>query len=278
MINYRRYWIWLLILIPITFILSFWFNFINLIEHINYPITIKPISDSNLSFQRRLDNKLVKAIYSEDYNKVRMLIKQGANVNKISTYGIHDSPIHCTRNIEMAKILLNADANINAKNGYGETALFISSKYASPDYVNFLIERGASVKINDNYDSTPLHAAAGGNNRKNIMIILLKKGVDINSKNSEGNTALHQSIFANRIDNAKALLELGAYINAKNNEGFTPLLLAISFDNVSFVRLFINKGADIKQKNEFGKDAWNIAKENKSYGALRILENKNLYK
>lgn len=58
--------------------------------------------------------------------------------------------------------------------------------------------------------------------------MLLKRGCDVNSTSSTGNTALHVAAMRNRLDCVMALLTYGANADARGEHGNTPLHLAMS--------------------------------------------------
>ena len=63
-------------------------------------------------------------------------------------------------------------------------------------------------------DTTALFAAAYAGNRGEIAM-LLKKGVDVDSRNEDGFTALHLTVGTERRRAVKALLKAGADINSR---------------------------------------------------------------
>lgn len=58
--------------------------------------------------------------------------------------------------------------------------------------------------------------------------LLLKRGCDVNSISSAGNTALHVAVMRNRFDCVMVLLTHGASADARGEHGNTPLHLAMS--------------------------------------------------
>ncbi len=62
--------------------------------------------------------------------------------------------------------------------------------------------------------------------RTDTAALLIKHGADVNSRDKEGATPLHSSIFTGNIEIVKLLLNHGAKINARDNKGLTPLTLA----------------------------------------------------
>jgi ankyrin repeat protein len=76
--------------------------------------------------------------------------------------------------------------------------------------------------------------------------VLIKSGININTKNSNGITPLIYAISNNLIDIAKLLIENGADINAKNKNGITPLMVV---HNIEIAKLLIENGADVNAKD-----------------------------
>lgn len=58
--------------------------------------------------------------------------------------------------------------------------------------------------------------------------MLLKRGCDVDSASTAGNTALHVAVMRNRFDCVMVLLTYGANAGARGEYGNTPLHLAIS--------------------------------------------------
>lgn len=58
--------------------------------------------------------------------------------------------------------------------------------------------------------------------------MLLKRGCDVNSTSSAGNTALHVAVMRSRLDCIMVLLTHGASADARGEHGNTPLHLAMS--------------------------------------------------
>lgn len=71
----------------------------------------------------------------------------------------------------------------------------------------------------------------------------LKIGVNINTTNIDGLTALHQACIDANIEMVRFLVENNADINSQDNEGWTPLHAAVSVGNLDVSKYLINKGA-----------------------------------
>jgi hypothetical protein len=101
---------------------------------------------------------------------------------------------------------------------------------------------------------------------------LLQDGVDINSQDSQGRTALMMSLVPNFRNNnvfnlmntsadnndekiTQFLIENGADLNIKNNRGDTALIFAIELSNKNAVELLIKKGANVNITNNKKENA-----------------------
>ncbi|MEE2743357.1 MAG: ankyrin repeat domain-containing protein [Bdellovibrionota bacterium] len=67
---------------------------------------------------------------------------------------------------------------------------------------------------------------------------LLEKGLNINFKDSNGNTALHHAVFGKRAENIKFLINNGADPGLKNKMGLNPKELAIKKKDETLTQLF----------------------------------------
>ena len=73
----------------------------------------------------------------------------------------------------------------------------------------------------------------------------IKKGADVNAKNSDGSTALMFAADQGHTETVTLLLDHKANINEENIEGCTPLTNAISKEYIETAIYLINSGADI---------------------------------
>lgn len=99
---------------------------------------------------------------------------------------------------------------------------------------------------------TRLPDAAEHGNRIAVQS-LLKSGVNVNSAQGDGMTALHWSAYRDDAEMAAALLKAGADVRAATRlEGLTPLFIAAKGGYADVLALFIKAGADPKAANSTG--------------------------
>src|SRR5262245_2991875 len=68
-------------------------------------------------------------------------------------------------------------------------------------------------------------AEAVRNGQKDTVRALVKQGVDVNSPQPDGTTALHWAVRDNDIETTVLLIGAGANVSAANDYGVTPLSL-----------------------------------------------------
>lgn len=87
-----------------------------------------------------------------------LLVVAGSNWAITDTRGRFRNEKQC---IELAKMLLDAGANINATNNNGQTSLHAAARMDMKDFVRFIGERGANLEAKDRSGATPLDIAEG---------------------------------------------------------------------------------------------------------------------
>ena len=144
-------------------------------------------------------------------------------------------------------------ADINTQDENGRTALMLAK---NAETARTLIEAGADVNAKDWYSQTPLRVASMRDYGDSGLAELIKAGADINAQDEYGRTAL---MHAKNVETAQALIESGADVNAKDVEGITALMWATQKGELKKVQALIEAGADINAKDENGKTALDFA-------------------
>jgi ankyrin repeat protein len=118
----------------------------------------------------------------------------------------------------------------------GETALHNAAAEGNVAEVRRLLDAGADIEARDKYGYTPLGRAAAYE-KTAVVTLLLNRGADINAKNNDGDTPLYTAAFSGACESTALLLNRGADINAKNNRGDTPLQVAVRNERYSIASL-----------------------------------------
>ncbi|TKC42600.1 hypothetical protein EI555_008989 [Monodon monoceros] len=160
---------------------------------------------------------------------------------------------------EMVRVLLlcNARCNIMGPSGY---PIHMAMKFSQKGCAEMIVSMD-STQIHSKdprYGASPLHWAKTAE----MARLLLKRGCDVNSTSSVGNTALHVAVMRNRFDCVMVLLTHGANAKARGEHGNTPLHLAMSKDNMEMIKALIVFGAEVDIPNDFGETPAFMASKN----------------
>ena len=96
------------------------------------------------------------------------------------------------------------------------TGLHLVAFFGVEPIVKLLLEKGADIETKDSDRQTPLHWASY-NRHVEVVQLLLKKGADIKAKDSDGRTPLHWASYNRHVEVVQLLLEKGADIKAKDS-------------------------------------------------------------
>ena len=141
------------------------------------------------------------------------------------------------------------------------------------------LEKYDKSKLNEQnrYGFSLLHEALYGH-KWDIVEFLINEGIDVNLKDSGGNTALHYLCnsgctkglddFKMQINLIKKLLELGCSVNEPDNEKNTPLINATAKSNgpgFERYKLLLEYSPDIYWKNKYGRSCLVLAEETRDF-------------
>jgi ankyrin repeat protein len=168
------------------------------------------------------------------------------------------------RNIKIVNAIFKKmkDVQVDAVDKLGQTPLHLAAKYGCVNIFNqLLLSRASILKITNNGDSM-LHSAARGGEPAIVSLIIDKNILDINMKNSLGETPLH-CVFPgkNKLNHEviDILIRAGADVNAMKNplnkgvEGKTPLHYAVSCRSSVGVEKLLRNGANVNAVSKGGK-------------------------
>ncbi|XP_043675945.1 protein phosphatase 1 regulatory subunit 16A isoform X3 [Vespula pensylvanica] len=116
-------------------------------------------------------------------------------------------------------------------------------------------------------DSVMLLEAAARNDIDEVRR-LLKKGVNPDSTNEDGLTALHQCCIDDNEEMMKLLVEFGANVNAEDSEKWTPLHAAATCGHLHLVRYLIARGANLLAVNADGNMPYDICEDEKTLDCI----------
>jgi len=164
-------------------------------------------------------------------------------------------------NRDAVRALLKDGADVNTALGDGMTALHHAASKHDVEMAKILLYAGANVKATTRIGGyTPLLIASRDGDAPMIET-LLASGADANSATTNGTTALMLASAAGHVDAVKALLAKNANINAKESvKGETPIAFAAAFGRADVIRELAARGADVNLRTKV-QDLSAFAKE-----------------
>ena len=168
------------------------------------------------------------AIYGDNPDVVRLLVKAGVCVNSQAQPGKQTPIYHAVlnRKIGMVDQLISLGADVNFKDASHATPLHHAICGQNNEIVRMLIQNGAFLEAKTLCDDlTPLHIATIDGTDDSVML-LIDLGASVNESSAHGETSLHFAAELNFVQKAETLLQNGADVNSSDCNGTTPLHLA----------------------------------------------------
>lgn len=162
--------------------------------------------------------------------------------------------------------------NLNKGKELPPSPLLLWGKSISPD-----------IRATVNKERINIEEAKKGASKEKFIIVAdrgdvdtvkshIEAGVDINTKNYSGETALILASDKGHIEVVKVLINAGADINDQNVYGkHTALIRAALSGHVEIVRALLEAGADPTLRNQFGKTADDVANDRGHKEIVNIL-------
>ena len=214
------------------------------------------------------DTPLKTAAHYYNKDIVCELLACGADVNMKSELNGTSALIETAQsgNLEIVRCLIDAGADVNAANSDGHTALMYASQWGHIDVVDELLSRGADVDAQTVDGSTALSFAKIDENPKIIRLLkaakLKKKGSQLLSNQQNGlNDKLIKAAHRGNVDAVRVLLYKGADANSEDSDGYTAIIKAAQKGHSDIVRVLLDEGADVNTENIIGWTALMYAAE-----------------
>ncbi len=190
---------------------------------------------------------LAEAAENGDIEQITRLLAAGADPNEEmdddwppllnAAYADH---------VEAARLLLDAGADLYKPSRAGETSLSTAGQAGSIGVFRLLLERGYQ------FDSERDHGEEMLISAKHVEIVqfLLSHGVDVDTTDFQGCTALTYAAHSAELEIVEELIRAGADVNHRDHDGETVLMrVADTAGNADALRVLIDHGADVNALN-----------------------------
>ncbi|ALA62535.1 ankyrin repeat family protein [Turkeypox virus] len=184
------------------------------------------------------------AIINNDYEITKVLLDANADTDNIytATYPLMDAIR--IGDLDMVKLLLDHGVRTDILESGISYPIGLAISRGNIDIVKLLLDH--DIGCDDNimhrcYDNLlpPIHKAVYSNNLE-IVELLLRYKIDINSRDYNNNTPMHIAVQENHRDLVKLLLDYSPDLSIINNDSFTPLKYCDTLGgNDSIIRMII---------------------------------------
>jgi hypothetical protein len=161
---------------------------------------------------------------------IKQHLAAGTDVNVQKTGEAALSYASWSGQAETVELLIRSGADVNTRNNGNSTPLFHAAGDRHTDVVKLLIVNGAEVNAINDKGETPLDSAesakAWGPGKKETIALLRKHGGKTGSE-LKPSYSIFEAAKKNQIDTVKQQLGSGVNVNSKDNDGFTALHWAV---------------------------------------------------
>ncbi len=199
-----------------------------------------------------------------------------ASINAIDSKGRTPLAWATSRNDQRAVdtlLVFGADPNVCDNNGDSCLHFVRSRKVCSS-----LLDRESDVRtVNKTFGATCMQAICKRLDKPELIDLLHGAGVDVNSRDKDGETPLLNAISKKHTSISRRLIELGADVNAAiYSSRDTAFNFAISLDHHEILKMLLEHGADCKSLTKEGRNLAHEAALFASPTTLKTLANLDL--
>ena len=213
---------------------------------------VKKGADVNVKEIESIDNEeiglhnVVETDDDDDNEQFDRISERGGYVN-VSEFGSTDS-LTGTDEKEEINSLTRAGEETESFNSK-EMALHEIVEIGDGEQLKELIPRGVDVNVKDCEGNTAL-AIAARSGHIDCVNILITAGADVNIVNDEGISALIYAVGHGHPDCAQILIDAGADVNHTDYDGSTALIWAATNCCSESIEILLNAGADVNKVNK----------------------------
>ncbi|XP_045533484.1 serine/threonine-protein phosphatase 6 regulatory ankyrin repeat subunit B [Pieris brassicae] len=207
---------------------------------------------------------LLLSVEAGNQSMVRELLSAQTAEQLKSSTPAGDTALHLAarrRDVDMARILVDYGALVDAVNGAGQTSLHIAAAEGDDALVKYFYGVRANAAIADNEDRTPMHLAAENGHAAIIELLADKFKASIFERTKDGSTLMHIASLNGHADCAMMLFKKGVYLHMPNKDGARSIHTAARYGHVGIINTLLQKGESVDVTTNDNYTALHIAVE-----------------
>lgn len=213
---------------------------------------------------------------------IDLLIQHNADINMLNAQG--QAPLSLASlygNPESIELLLAGGAKINIRDADGNTPLHIAVLYRHPENLEEILKVNPDLDAINTEGYTPLHLAVRRPDNKKAIELLLQQGADLTITDPAGRNTLLVSVGSHQKEYIKLLVSRGIDIDSQDNDGNTALHYPLInvLENKQYlpygkeiVKILMEEGADPHIRNNKAKSPMDLAEETGEDELINLLK------
>lgn len=190
-----------------------------------------------------------------DMDIVKLLVSKGADVNLLDLKGntpAYPAILRGHTHILDYLMLQNIDLKIKNNNGQNLIGYLVKNGQTNQkEIVGLLIDKGVDINSSDIFGKTPMYYAIL-NRLESIGILLLNNGAEVNWKDkNSGKSLLHYCAIYDCPGIAQELINSEHKINIADNESIIPLIYAYKYNNYNVAKILEDNKTDKRLFSNF---------------------------
>ncbi len=210
-------------------------------------------------------------------NVTKLLLEYGANIQAIDKSGqtaLHKAAEH-DDGLEVVSLLINAKIDVEASDDDGQTALDLAFGSRACKVARLILKQGANRKAYVDHDGETWLFQAAKDNDQVVAELLLEEGIEVETKNKAGETALFVAVWNSQEPSVRILLDHGANPQIALTEGTGQTVLHHATKNAkpSIVKMLLRAGANTEARDLSGCTPlhWDIFWKEQNHQILELL-------
>ncbi|KAF7927080.1 hypothetical protein BELL_0979g00010 [Botrytis elliptica] len=193
------------------------------------------------------------------FRGIEILLPDEKNINRrVGMY--QQTPLQLAikskANVKLVAKLIDAGANYQISDSFGRTCLHFAAESGDTDITKLLLEKNADVNAKDKEGETPLHwACKQQKTPPELVQLLLDYESNVNAEDNDRQTPIYEACLSGNVMVSRILLQNSANANCIDKFGNTVLYAALGWcqtaekSNVNLAELLVRYGADFSIKD-----------------------------